>query len=155
MSKNILVTGGSGFIGSHVVDSLIKKNYKVTIFDLTKPRRKDVKFIKGNLLNYNLVSKAVKKNSIVFHLAAYNHVGDSFKHGLENVNSNLISTMNLLDHGPKFKKFIHMGTSEIYGIQKKLPFNIKEKPNPMSPYGVTKYASEHKNFELNYNLTLK
>ena len=46
MSKNILVTGGCGFIGSHVVDALIKKKYKVTIFDLVSPGRKDVKFIK-------------------------------------------------------------------------------------------------------------
>ena len=79
---------------------------------------------------------------VVFHLAAYNHVGDSFKHVFENVNSNLLSTVNLLNNGPKIKKLVHMGTSEIYGIQNKLPFNVKEKPNPMSPYGVTKYASE-------------
>ena len=79
---------------------------------------------------------------LVFHLAAYNHVGDSFKHVIENVNSNLVSTINLLNNGPKIKKFIHMGTSEIYGLQNKLPFNVKEKPNPMSPYAVTKYSSE-------------
>jgi len=79
---------------------------------------------------------------LAFHLAAYNHVGDSFKHVLENVNSNLVSTINLLNHGPRIKKFIHMGTSEIYGTQKKLPFDAKEKPNPMSPYAVTKFGSE-------------
>ena len=45
MSKNILVTGGSGFIGSYIVDHLIKKNYSVTVLDLIKPKRKDVKFI--------------------------------------------------------------------------------------------------------------
>ena len=54
----------------------------------------------------------------------------------------LISTINLLNSGPTMKKFVHIGTSEIYGIQKKLPFNVKEKPNPMSPYAVTKFGSE-------------
>ena len=96
MSKNILVTGGSGFIGSHVVDSLIKKNYKVTIFDLIKPRRKDVKFIKGNLLNYNLVSKAVKKNSIVFHLAAVSDINKVKNIPLKTISTNIIGTTNLL-----------------------------------------------------------
>jgi UDP-glucose 4-epimerase len=151
-NKKILVTGGAGFIGSHLTHRLIGLGAKVSvtvkynsIIDcprLVKNWEK-INIIEADLRNTDSVS--VFKNlkfDIVFHLAAYNHVGDSFKHGLENVNSNLISTMNLLDHGPKFKKFIHMGTSEIYGIQKKLPFNIKEKPNPMSPYGVTKYASE-------------
>ena len=94
-----------------------------------------VNIIEADLRNTDSVLE-IKKNSydLVFHLAAYNHVGDSFKHVIENVNSNLISTINLLNSGPNIKKFIHMGTSEIYGSQTKLPFNIKEKPNPMSPY---------------------
>ena len=83
-----------------------------------------------------------KKFDYIFHFAAYNHVGDSFTHISEAINSNLFSTINLLEHGPKYKKFIHMGSSEIYGSQKKIPFNIKEMPNPMSPYAIGKYSSE-------------
>ena len=78
----------------------------------------------------------------VFHFAAYNHVGDSFRHVTENINSNLFSTISLFDHGPKFKKFIHIGSSEIYGKQKKIPFDAKEIPVPMSPYALAKYSSE-------------
>ena len=69
-------------------------------------------------------------------------MGDSFKHVSENINSNLISTINLLNHGPKFKKFIHIGTSEMYGLQKKVPFDVQETPNPMSPYSLAKLSSE-------------
>ena len=151
-NKKILVTGGAGFIGSHLVNRLVKDGAKVSVIvkynsiidcpRLLKSRDK-INVIEADLRNIDSVLE-IKKLSfdVVFHLAAYNHVGDSFKHVLENVNSNLISTINILNNGPKIKKFIHMGTSEIYGIQTKLPFNTKEKENPMSPYAVTKFGSE-------------
>ena len=149
--KKILVTGGAGFIGSHLTQKLINEGAKVSVIVkynsvIDCPRLVKVwdkiNIIEADLRNTDSVSE-IKKLSFdcVFHLAAYNHVGDSFKHVLENINSNLISTINLLNNGPKIKKFIHMGSSEIYGLQKKLPFDIKEKPNPMSPYAMTKYAS--------------
>ena len=53
MLRNVLVTGGSGFIGSHIVDALVKKKYNVTTFDLSPPIRKNVKFIRGNILDKN------------------------------------------------------------------------------------------------------
>jgi UDP-glucose 4-epimerase len=151
-NKNILVTGGAGFIGSHLTKRLVDEGAKVTVIVkynsiIDCPRLvkiwDKINIIEADLRNTDSVGEMKKMNfDLVFHLAAYNHVGDSFKHVLENVNSNLISTINLLNNGPKIKKIIHMGTSEIYGIQKKLPFNVNEMPNPMSPYAVTKYASE-------------
>lgn len=151
-NKKVLVTGGAGFIGSHLTKKLIDLGAKVTVVVkynsiIDAPRLVDVweklEIIEADLRNTDSVSEMKIKNfDLVFHLAAYNHVGDSFKHVLENVNSNFVSTINLLNHGPKIKKFIHIGTSEIYGLQKKLPFNIKEKANPMSPYAVTKFSSE-------------
>ena len=151
-NKKILVTGGAGFIGSHLVKRLVE--YKARVSVVVKynsiidcPRLvkiwDKINIIEADLRNTDSVREMNNlRFDYIFHLAAYNHVGDSFKHIYENVNSNLLSTINLLNHGPKIKKFIHMGTSEIYGIQKKIPFDVKEKPNPMSPYGVTKYASE-------------
>ena len=151
-NKKILVTGGAGFIGSHLTKKLLNEGAKVSVVVkynsiIDCPRLVKVwdkiNIIEADLRNTDSVSEMKKMNfDLVFHLAAYNHVGDSFKHVLENVNSNLISTINLLNNGPKIKKIIHMGSSEIYGEQTKLPFDIKEKPNPMSPYALTKFSSE-------------
>lgn len=151
-NKKILITGGAGFIGSHLTKKLVNEGAKVSVIvkynsiidcpRLVKVWNK-INIIEADLRNADSVNEMKKLSfDIVFHLAAYNHVGDSFKHVLENVNSNLISTINLLNNGPKFKKMIHMGTSEIYGQQFRIPFNVKEKPNPMSPYAVTKFGSE-------------
>ncbi len=151
-NKKILITGGAGFIGSHLTRRLVSLGSKVTVVVkynsiIDCPRLINVwdkiNIIEADLRNTDSVKVLEKLDfDLVFHLAAYNHVGDSFKHVAENVNSNLISTINLLNSGPKIKKFIHMGTSEIYGLQSKLPFDVSEKPNPMSPYAVTKFASE-------------
>ena len=129
-------------VGREVFFVFVKYNSIIDCPRLVKIWDK-VDIIEADLRNTDSVGEMKKMNfDVAFHLAAYNHVGDSFKHVLENVNSNLVSTINLLNHGPKIKKVIHMGTSEIYGLQRKLPFDIKEKPNPMSPYAVTKFGSE-------------
>ena len=82
------------------------------------------------------------KFNYIFHFAAYNHVGDSFTHVSESINSNLFSTISLFNHGPSFEKFVNIGSSEIYGLQQKVPFNVNETPYPMSPYALGKYSSE-------------
>ena len=164
--KRVLVTGGAGFIGSHMVSRLLKLGSKVTTIVkynsiIDSPRLNNIwrkiNIIEADLRNSDSVMQ-LKKDSfdLIFHFAAYNHVGDSFKHIRENIDSNLVSTINLLNHGPKFKKFVHIGSSEIYGNQKNIPFKSKNMPNPMSPYALTKYASELysviKSRETNFNL---
>ena len=151
-NKRILVTGGAGFIGSQLVKSLVNARAKVSVIVkynsiINCPRLVKVwdkiKIIESDLRNLDSVDSIKKlRFDYIFHLAAYNHVGDSFKHVTENINSNLFSTVNLLDHGPRFEKFIHIGSSEIYGLQKKIPFNVNEIPIPMSPYALAKYSSE-------------
>ena len=151
-NKRILVTGGAGFIGSHLTKSLVKAKAKVSVVVkynsiINCPRLLNVwdkiKIIESDLRNLDSVDSIKKlRFDYIFHLAAYNHVGDSFRHVTENINSNLFSTVNLLDHGPRFEKFIHIGSSEIYGLQKKVPFNVNEIPVPMSPYALAKYSSE-------------
>ena len=151
-NKKILVTGGAGFIGSHLTKILVKAKAKVSVIVkynsiINCPRLLNVwdkiKIIESDLRNIDSVYSIKKlKFDYIFHFAAYNHVGDSFRHVTENISSNLFSTINLLDHGPKFEKFIHIGSSEIYGLQKKIPFNVNEIPIPMSPYALAKYSSE-------------
>ncbi len=151
-NKKILITGGAGFIGSHLTKRLVKADAKVFVVVkynsiINCPRLLNVwnkiNIIESDLRNIDSVDSLKKlKFDYIFHFAAYNHVGDSFRHVTENINSNLFSTINLLDHGPKYKKFIHIGSSEIYGLQKKVPFNVNEIPLPMSPYALAKYSSE-------------
>ena len=151
-NKKILVTGGAGFIGSHLVKKLLQLNAKVTVVVkynsiIDCPRIAEVwdkiNVVEADLRNTDSTLQFKgSKFDYIFHLAAYNHVGDSFIHVNETINSNLLSTTNLLDHGPNYKKFIHIGSSEIYGLQKKLPFRVEEIPQPMSPYAIGKYSSE-------------
>ena len=135
-NKKILITGGAGFIGSHLTNRLLKEGanvYVVVKYNsiLDSPRLvkawDKINIIEADLRNTDSVREMNKLHfDYAFHLAAYNHVGDSFKHVLENINSNLISTINLLNNVQKIKKFIHMGTSEIYISQTKLPFDVEK-----------------------------
>jgi nucleoside-diphosphate-sugar epimerase len=93
----------------------------------------------------NLDSLSPLKNQrfdIVFHLAAYNHVGDSFLHVNESLMSNAIATANLLESGIEYGRFIYTATSEVYGFQEKVPFSENFQPFPISPYAIGKYAGE-------------
>ena len=100
---NILVTGGAGYIGSHVVEVLIKKKYNVIIFDnlITGHKKlinKNAKFIKGDIKNFNKLSKVIqnfKVNSII-HLAAFLNVSEAEKNKKKYYRNNVIGTLNLV-----------------------------------------------------------
>ena len=116
MSKNVLVTGGSGFIGSHVVDALIKRKYNVTIFDLNAPRRKDVKFVKGSLLNRDLIKFALKKIDYVFHLAAVSDINKVKNIPVKTVETNILGTTFMLEASRNLNvnRFIFAGSVYSY-----------------------------------------
>ena len=143
MLKNILVTGGSGFIGSYVVDHLIKKKYRVTIIDLIKPKRKDVSFIKSSILNKKLIRLALKRNKLIFHLAAVSDIDKVKDIPTKTIATNVFGTTLLLDEARKanIKRFIFASTYYSYGSAGNL-------------YTTSKTASESiiKNYNLLYGL---
>ncbi len=152
-NKRVVVTGGSGFIGSHLVDRLVKAGAKVAVTvrygnEIKNERLKacwnDITILEVDLRNRGALTVVGRFNpDYVFHLAAYNHVGGSFHQVEECFDVNAKGTANVLDTLPKtVKKFIYMSTSEVYGKQSAVPFVETMNPQPISPYSITKYAGE-------------
>ena len=106
----ILVTGGSGFLGSHVADELTKKGHEVTIFDKTKSKwmNSKQKIILGNILNFKSLQKAVKGKDVVYHFAALGNIDMAMKSPKDTVKLNILATVNLLDLCEKnnIKRFV-------------------------------------------------
>ena len=150
--KRVLVTGGSGFIGSHLCRRLVDANAELYvmvkynsvidnvrltgIWDRIKPFEADLR----NLDSLRRLSDL--KPHIIFHLAAYNHVGDSFTHVLEAMSTNSTGTANLMEAYSDYERFVYVSSSEVYGFQDNVPFREDLEPRPMSPYAVGKYSGE-------------
>ena len=117
MSKNVLVTGGNGFIGSHVVDFLVKKKYNVTTFDLSPPIRKNVKFIRGSILDKNCLQFALKNIDFVFHLAAVSDINKVRAIPVKTINTNILGTTYLLEasRNKNVKRFIFASSVYSFG----------------------------------------
>ena len=141
MKKNILITGGSGFIGGHVVDALLKNKYQVTILDLNQPKRKDVKFIKGSILDKSIIRSALKNINIVFHLAAVSDITKVKGIPLKTIETNILGTTFLLEsaRNVNIDRFVFAGSIYSYGTAGNL-------------YTTSKTASELiiKNYKLIY-----
>ena len=95
----ILVTGGSGFLGSHIADELSKRGHEVIILDKKKSKwiKKNQKFIIGNILNIKKVNKAIKGVKIIFHIAALADLEDALHKPIETVKNNILGTVNILE----------------------------------------------------------
>ena len=166
MSKNILITGGAGFIGSHVVRRFVNNypNYKIFNLDALTyagnlENLKDIEskenytFIKGNICDATLVDKILQENNIdtVIHLAAESHVDRSISDPLSFVQTNVIGTATLLNASRKYwnnnyegKLFYHVSTDEVYGSLGETGFFYETTPyDPRSPYSASKAGSDH------------
>jgi UDP-glucose 4-epimerase len=114
----ILVTGGSGFIGSHLVDKLLEKNHEVTIYDISEPKyESNSNFIKGDILSLEQLKEATQGIDIIYHLAAEADVERMYKAPIYSTILNTIGTLNVLESAKinKCKRVIFASTEWVYG----------------------------------------
>jgi len=96
-THRILVTGGSGFIGSHIVDKLVNKGYYVRVMDIIPPHRSDVDFFKGDITSYKDMQNAIVDIDFIYHIAAMSNIDNIEAQPLQAIYTNLISTGNVLE----------------------------------------------------------
>ena len=147
-----LITGGAGFIGSNIVDELIRRGHEVVVLDdlstgkeanLAAVRQK-IDFRTGSITNLDTLKSACQGADYVIHLAARTSVPKSVKDPLESNHVNIDGTLNVLvaARDAKVKRFVFAASSSAYGETPKLPKVESMQPEPISPYGVTKYVGE-------------
>jgi len=147
-----LVTGGAGFIGSNTVDELVRRGHSVVVLDdissgkednLTEVRNK-ITFIKGSITDIEVVRKAMHEAEYVLHLAARTSVPRSVKDPIETNKINIDGTLNVLVAAKelKVKRVVFAASSSAYGETPTLPKVETMQPQPISPYGVTKFVGE-------------
>lgn len=156
----ILVTGGAGFICSHLVDRLLEKDYYVKIIDNFSPYyspqlkhqnislNKDntnFELTKGDIRDKTIMKKVLEDTQIIYHLASQPGIKTSVDNPLKTNDINVNGTLNILNQmrNSDIKKIIFQSSSSVYGKTKSLPFNETEPKEPVSPYAVSKLACEH------------
>ena len=148
-----IVTGGAGFIGSNLVDRLVKEGQKIIVLDnfvsgkrsnLSHHLKKDVEIINLDISNAKKLDKYFKDVSYVFHLAGLAEIVPSIKNPKKYFINNVLGTLNVLEAAKKvkIKKFIYAASSSCYGVPKNLPTSEKSKIDLKHPYALTKYMGE-------------
>ena len=146
-NKLVVVTGGAGFIGSHIAWELIKDNEVVIIDNLYTGKEENVppgaKLIKADVRDYNAIAELISNADYVFHEAAQVSVVESIREPVFTEEVNVLGTLNILKallegHG----KLIFASSAAVYGDNPNLPLKETERPRPLSPYGVTKASVE-------------
>ncbi len=152
--KNIVVTGGAGFIGSNLVKFLVDDNHVIVIDDLSTGyihniqnliSSKKITYINGSITNLELLQAAFKDVDYVFHQAAIPSVPRSIKDPLKSTTVNALGTLNVLvaARDNQVKKVIYASSSSVYGDTPTLPKQEDMIPNPLSPYAVSKLTAEY------------
>ena len=147
--EKIIVTGGAGFIGAHIVDALVEKGYKVHVVDNLSAGKKENVNSKAILHIVDIREKEklipiFKDAKYVFHEAAFPQVQYSIENPIETNDINVNGTLNVLEASRvnNVKRVIFASSSAIYGDQETLPITEDMQINPLSPYGAHKYIGE-------------
>lgn len=149
--KKILVTGGAGFIGSHVTEALVNRGFQVTVLDdLSGGFRENIvqgaDFVQGSITDNDLIIRLFdeRRFEYVFHLAAYAAEGLSHFIKRFNYDNNLIGTVNLINASVNtgVKCFVFTSSIAVYGASPELPMTEETLPHPEDPYGIAKLAVE-------------
>lgn len=142
-----IVTGGSGFIGSHLVDALVERGVKVTVIDIAEPKHRNnsATYVTQDIRQDGLKEIfAAAQPEFVFHLAA--HIDDraSVHEPVVNAEHNVIGSLKVLEaaRAVQVKKVLFASTCAVYGVPKKLPITEKQLPAPRTPYGISKFVIE-------------
>jgi len=147
----ILVTGGAGFIGSHIVEYLVQRGDDVTILDNLNAGKmqnlsrinNDINFVNGDIRDYKLLEKLTKDSDGVFHEAALVSVPHSFKIQDEYFDVNTNGTENILKLAKEYGfKVVYASSSSVYGNQKQMSIKESDNRNPANPYAQTKLKAE-------------
>jgi UDP-N-acetylglucosamine 4-epimerase len=151
-SRLALVTGGAGFIGSHLVDALVSTGVTVRVLDdLSSGRRENleraagrVEFVEGDIQNLSCVRKACDGVDLVFHLAAVGSVPRSMKDPAHTLGVNVGGTANVFTASREFRvrRVVYASSSSVYGDSETLPKREGEEGRPLSPYALSKRMDE-------------
>ena len=168
-NKKVLVTGAGGFVGSHLVEALVKSGAKVKAFvhynsrndwgmleDVDKNILREVEVTASDLKDADAVRKAAKDQEVVFHLGALIGIPYSYVNPRDVVDTNVNGTLNVLTSARDFnvEKVIHTSTSEVYGTAQYVPMDENHPLNPQSPYAASKSAADllalsfHRSYDL-------
>lgn len=149
---DILVTGGAGFIGSHLVHWLVQQGHTVRVLDNLSsgtrerlaPVAESVTLITDDIRSYDHVYQAMQGVELVFHLAAMVSVVQSVEQPLLAQAVNATGTLNVLEaaRNAGVSRVVHMSSSAVYGLTLTVPISEQTQPNPISPYGLTKLSAE-------------
>ena len=147
----ILVTGGAGFIGSHITEYLVQRGDDVTVLDNLNTGKKEnlakindkINFVNGDIRDYKLLEELVHDISGVFHEAALASVQDSFNMKDEYFDVNVNGTENIFKLAKEYGfKVVYSSSSSVYGNPKKIPINEDDDRKPINPYAETKLDGE-------------
>jgi UDP-glucose 4-epimerase len=150
-TDTVLVIGGSGFLGLNIVQNLLKKKFRVTIFDKKDCylKKNSLKFIKSDLLNFKLLEKHIKCNKLIYHLAAISDIGAASKNKSQTFNVNYLLTKKIVDLCVKYKtkRFIYASTvysnslkGSYYGKSKRMSEDYIIKKKKLN-FTIIKYGS--------------